>query len=43
MAPLWSRKPVAALGHRSVLDVMNEPGGKVCVREFLIRALGKFG
>lgn len=39
----WIRKPIPALGHRSVLDVINDPDGVGRVREFLVRAAGKFG
>jgi uncharacterized protein (DUF2384 family) len=39
----WVGRPIPALGDRSVLDAINDSGGEALVRDFLIRALGKFG
>lgn len=38
----WVLTPIPALGGRSVVEAMNEPGGDEQVREFLARVIGKF-
>ena len=38
----WVTVPIPALGDRSVIEVANDPDGIGRVREFLLRAIGKF-
>lgn len=39
----WVRKPIPALGHRSVMDVHGSPGGDDELRRYLLKVEGYFG
>ena len=38
----WIKKPIPALGERSVLEVLNSQGGEVVLRDYFAKIIGRF-